>query len=130
MTSPSPIVAKKFTGRGVVTIQCYIEILCNKHSQSFCFFRFAYYTTVASPKLVVTRVSQSIMSDTCIKLGEHGARVLIEDKEIPHYAPHVDQAKKEVTCWIPSEEGKVRESLFAIEILFISSNSRSFQLNG
>ena len=56
--------------------------------------------------------------ETCIKLGEHGARVMIEDREIPHYAPHVDLAKKEVSCWIPSEEGKVRESLFVIEILF------------
>ena len=57
--------------------------------------------------------------ETCIKLGEHGARVMIEDREIPHYAPHVDLAKKEVSCWIPSEEGKVRESLFVIEIVFI-----------
>ena len=58
-------------------------------------------------------------SETYIKFGEHGTRVKIEDKEIPHYASHVDLAKKEVSCWIPSEEGKVRESLFVIEILFI-----------
>ena len=65
--------------------------------------------------------SDSIMSDleTCIKFGEHGARIMIEDKEIPHYASHVDLYKKEVSCWIPSEEGKVRESPFVIEILFI-----------
>ena len=56
---------------------------------------------------------------TCIKFGEHGARVEIEDKEIPHYDMHVDPAKKEVSCWIPSEAGKVRGSLFAIDILFI-----------
>ena len=59
------------------------------------------------------------MSETCIKFGEYGARVLIEDREIAHYASHVDVTKKEVSCWIPSEEGKVRESLFVIEILFI-----------
>ena len=52
------------------------------------------------------------MSETCIRVGEYGARVMIEDKEIPHYAIHVDQAKKEATCWIASEVGKVRESLF------------------
>ena len=57
--------------------------------------------------------------EICIKLGEHGARVVIEDEEIPHYASHVDLAKKVVSCWIPSEEGKVREFLFALEILFI-----------
>jgi hypothetical protein len=70
----------------------------------------------------VARYSWLIMSETCIKFGEHGARVMIEDKEIPHYASHVDLAKKEVSCWIPSEEGKVRGSLFAIEILFIQAN--------
>ena len=52
------------------------------------------------------------MSETCIRVGEYGARVMIEDKEIPHYAIHVDQAKKEATCWIASEVGKVRESFF------------------
>ena len=54
-------------------------------------------------------------SETCIKFGEHGARVRIEEKEIPHYASHVDLAKKEVSCWIPSEEGKVRESLLLLK---------------
>ena len=49
------------------------------------------------------------MSQTCIKLGEHSssARIMIENKEIPHYAIKVDQQKKEVTCWIASEEEKV-----------------------
>ena len=69
--------------------------------------------------------NHQIMSEleTCIKFGEHGARVKIEDKEIPHYASHVDQAKKEVSCWIPSEEGKVRTSisLFAIIEIFVHS---------
>jgi len=46
------------------------------------------------------------MSETCIKLGELGARVMIENKEIPHYGIDVDPAKKEVSCWIPSEAGK------------------------
>ena len=52
------------------------------------------------------------MPETCIGFGGHCARVMIEDKEIPHYAIHIDQAKKEVSCWIASEVGKVRESLF------------------
>jgi hypothetical protein len=49
--------------------------------------------------------------ETCIRFREHGARVMIEDKEIEHYAIHVDPAKKEVSCWIASEANKVRESL-------------------
>ena len=39
---------------------------------------------------------------------------MIEDKEIQHYAINVDQDKKEISCWIASEAGKVRESLFAM----------------
>ena len=54
------------------------------------------------------------MPETCIRFGEHGARVMIEDKEIQHYAIHIDQDKKEVSCWIASEAGKVRDSLFAM----------------
>ena len=68
-------------------------------------------------------------SETCIKFGEHGARVRIEAKEIRHYASHVDLAKKEVSCWIPSE-GKVRKSLLVICNLFHSRISRPLQLNG
>ena len=65
------------------------------------------------------------MPETCVRFGEHGARVMIENKEIEHYAIHVDPVKKEVSCWIASEEGKVRhirESLFAVEILFLTTN--------
>ena len=58
------------------------------------------------------------MPDTCIKFGEFGARIMIEDKEVQHYAILVDPAKKEVSCWIASEAGKVCEFLFAIVILF------------
>ena len=54
------------------------------------------------------------MAETCIRFGQHGARVMIEDKEIPHYAIHVDPVKKEVSCWISSEAGKVREFLFSL----------------
>ena len=54
------------------------------------------------------------MTETCIRFGEHGARVMIEEKEIPHYAMHVDPVKKEVSCWIASEAGKVRGSLFSL----------------
>lgn len=36
---------------------------------------------------------------------------MVEDKEVQHYAMHVDPAKKEVSCWIASEAGKVRELL-------------------
>lgn len=42
--------------------------------------------------------------------GQHGARITIQEKEVPHFAIHVDSEKKEVSCWIASEEGKVRES--------------------
>lgn len=52
------------------------------------------------------------MSETCIRFGEFGARVMIEDEEVQHYAMHIDPAKKEVSCWIASEAGKVREFLF------------------
>jgi hypothetical protein len=62
------------------------------------------------------------MSETCIRFGEFGARVMIEDREVEHYAIAVDLAKKEVTCWIASEANKVRESLFDIDILFIPTN--------
>ena len=77
--------------------------------------------------IIVSRVgcslltrSRSIMpdSETCIRFGNFGARVMIEDKETQHYSIHVDPAKKEVSCWIASEAGKVREYLFAIDILF------------
>jgi hypothetical protein len=57
--------------------------------------------------------------ETCIRFGEHGARVMIEDVEIDHYAIHVDPIKKEVSCWIASKENKVREFLFDIDYLFI-----------
>ena len=63
-----------------------------------------------SPKSAVARCSQSIMPETCIKFGEHGARIMIEEKEVPHFAIDVNSEKKEVSCWIASEEGKVRES--------------------
>ena len=43
---------------------------------------------------------------------------MIENKEIEHYSIHTDPAKKEVSCWIASEAGKVRESIFAVNILF------------
>ena len=78
----------------------------------------------------VTRCSQSItgrMSETCIRFGEHGARVMIENKEIQHYAMHVDPVKKEVNCWIASKEGKVREALFTLDILFIPTNLGLFR---
>ena len=47
--------------------------------------------------------------ETCIKFGEHSARVMIENKEVPHFDMHVDPEKREVSCWLASEEGKVRE---------------------
>ena len=50
------------------------------------------------------------MPETCIKFGQHGARITIQEKEVPHFAIDVDSEKKEVSCWIASEEGKVRES--------------------
>jgi hypothetical protein len=62
------------------------------------------------------------MPETCIRFGKHGARVMIDGEEVEHYAIHVDPAKKEASCWIASEEGKVREYLFDIDILFIPTN--------
>ena len=56
--------------------------------------------------------------ETCIRFGKFGARVMIEDKATQHYSIHVDPAKKEVSCWIASEAGKVREYLFAIVKFF------------
>ena len=63
------------------------------------------------------------MTETCIRFGQYGARVMIEDKEIPHYGIHVDPVKKEVSCWIASEAGKVGDSLFSLlTFLFIPRN--------
>lgn len=56
------------------------------------------------------------MLETSIAFGEFGARVMIENNEVQHYATHVDPVKKEVSCWIASEEGKVREPFFAIQV--------------
>jgi hypothetical protein len=52
--------------------------------------------------------------ETCIRFGKHGACVMIEDEEIQHYDIQVDMEKKEATCWIASEAGKVSESLFTM----------------
>ena len=72
---------------------------------------FPFHTIITtSPKSAVARCSQSVMPETCIKFGEQGARVMIEEKEVPHFAIDVNTEKKEVSCWIASEEGKVRES--------------------
>ena len=70
--------------------------------------------------------------ETCIKFGELGARVIIDDEEIPHYDIYIDSAKKEVSCWIASEAGKVRDFFFAIDVLFScsSNKSRSLRLYG
>ena len=95
-----------------------------------------FFFFIASPNfhqslLLLDRCSQSIMSEseTCIKLGVHGARIKIENKEIPHYAIQVDREKKEVSCWVESQAEKV-VNLFLlchIDILFIHSNiSRLF----
>ena len=48
---------------------------------------------------------------------------MIEDKleEVQHYNIQLvdsDPAKKEVSCWIALEAGKIREFLFVIVILF------------
>ena len=54
------------------------------------------------------------MSDTCIKFGEYGARVMIENKEIPHYNINVDLGRKKISCWIESQAEKVCESIFTM----------------
>jgi len=50
------------------------------------------------------------MPETFLTIEKFGARVMVEDKEVAHYAVQVDPVKKEVSCWIASEAGKVRES--------------------
>ena len=71
------------------------------------------------------------MPETCIKFGKHGARVMIEDREVEHYAIEMNPDMKEVTCWIPSEEGKVRELYFRYCHHLVHLNkSRTFQLYG
>jgi len=34
--------------------------------------------------------------------------ISIDGKELEQYGVHLDEGKREVTCWIPSEVGKVR----------------------
>jgi len=46
------------------------------------------------------------MPETCVTFGKFGARVMVEDQEVQHYAMHIDPVKKEVSCWIASEAGK------------------------
>ena len=62
------------------------------------------------------------MPETCITFGQFGARVMVEDQEVQHHAMHIDPVKKEVSCWIASEAGKVRElrylTLTSITLLF------------
>ena len=84
--------------------------------QSYHFFPVSHHYYSLSKVDRCSPLLTSIMSDseteTCIKWGEYGARVLIENKKIPHYNIKVDPEKKEVTCWIASEEEKVCESFF------------------
>ena len=71
---------------------------------------------------------QPVMAETCITFGGIGsARVMIEDEEVQHYAMHVDPAKKEVSCWIASEAGKVRELLLLLHTLFLTLENLFFQ---
>ena len=58
------------------------------------------------------------MPETFLTIEKFGARVKVEDKEVAHYAVQVDPVKKEVSCWIASEAGKVRESLDTIILGF------------
>ena len=54
------------------------------------------------------------MPETCITFGEFGARVMMENNEVEHYAMQVDPVKKEVSCWIASEAGKVRQIILSL----------------
>ena len=64
------------------------------------------------------------MPETCITFGAYRARVTIEDEEVPHFAMHVNPEKKEVSCWIASEEGKVRESFSPLTSLSFQQSRR------
>jgi hypothetical protein len=74
-----------------------------------------HHNTVTSTSLSKSSRCSIDMPETSIKFGEFSACVVIENKEVQHHAMHVDLAKKEVSCWIASEEGKVRKPLFAID---------------
>ena len=65
------------------------------------------------------------MSETCLRWEEHGARVMIEKKKIPHYNINVDPEKKEVTCWIESQAGKVRKFLFTMTSVTLPHSNKS-----
>ena len=123
--------------QGVVPFQYpFVIKMSTSHSNTYTFSRgdflnllfFLFHIIIIASstwKSAVARCSQSIMAETYISFGQHAARVSIEEKEIPHYAMSIDRAKKEVSCWIPSEEGKVRES-FRCWHLAHSNTSRRF----
>lgn len=48
------------------------------------------------------------MVQTCLKVGEYEAWVVIEGEKIAHYGIEVDEKRMVATCWIPSVVGKVR----------------------
>jgi hypothetical protein len=43
-----------------------------------------------------------------MRLGDFEARVEVENVDLEEYDVKVSPDGKEATCWIPSEEGKVR----------------------
>lgn len=45
---------------------------------------------------------------TRITIGGYEAAILVDSKEVEHYKIEVDYQTKSATCWIASEEGKVR----------------------
>jgi len=50
-------------------------------------------------------------SQSCLTYADFKVSVLIDGKEIPHYGIETNEEKREVSCWIASEAGKVTNSL-------------------
>ena len=88
------------------------RLLAGHTSLSILFILSPFHANHLQKSTVSTRCSTIDMPETYIRFGEFGARVMIEDKEVQHYAMHVDPVKKEVSCWIASEAGKVRQPSF------------------
>jgi len=46
-----------------------------------------------------------------VNFGPYHAWVTVDDEELPEFNTEVDEVAKRVTCWIPSEAGKVCDAL-------------------
>ena len=52
-------------------------------------------------------------------LCDYEAWIVVDGQEVEHYGIEVDDTSKEVTCWVASTEGKVRESkIFSVDLIY------------